>query len=81
VAQEALLYQNLTVGETLRVIASLNRRWDADRARERLDDLGIPLSRRVRRMPGGQQAQLAVQYIKGSWLLALPSSSLPPPSG
>ena len=59
-AQEAPLYQNLTVGETLRVIASLNRRWDADRARERLDDLGIPLSRRVRRMSGGQQAQLAL---------------------
>jgi ABC-type multidrug transport system ATPase subunit len=34
VAQEAPLYQNLTVGETMRVIASLNRRWDADRARE-----------------------------------------------
>jgi len=60
VAQEAPLYQNLTVGETLRVIASLNRRWDQDQARSRLAELGIPLNRRVRRMSGGQQAQLAL---------------------
>src|SRR5579875_221034 len=60
VAQEAPLYQNLTVGETLRVIASLNRRWDQRRAEARLAELGIPLSRRVRRMSGGQQAQLAL---------------------
>ena len=60
VAQEAPLYQNLTVGETLRVIANLNRRWDQQRAEARLAELGIPLDRRVRRMSGGQQAQLAL---------------------
>jgi ABC-2 type transport system ATP-binding protein len=60
VAQEAPLYQNLTVGETLRVIASLNRRWDQQRAETRLAELGIPLNRRVRRMSGGMQAQLAL---------------------
>ena len=60
VAQEAPLYQNLTVGETLRVIANLNRRWDQGRAEARLAELGIPLNRRVRRMSGGQQAQLAL---------------------
>jgi ABC-2 type transport system ATP-binding protein len=60
VAQEAPLYQNLTVGDTLRVIASLNRRWDQARAQARLAELGIPLNRRVRRMSGGQQAQLAL---------------------
>jgi ABC-2 type transport system ATP-binding protein len=60
VAQEAPLYQNLTVGETLRVIASLNRRWDQARAEARLAELSIPLDRRVRRMSGGQQAQLAL---------------------
>ena len=59
-AQEAPLYQNLTVGETLRVIANLNRRWDQQRAEARLAELGIPLDRRVRRMSGGQQAQLAL---------------------
>ena len=60
VAQEAPLYQNLTVGDTLRVIASLNRRWDQARAEARLAELSIPLDRRVRRMSGGQQAQLAL---------------------
>jgi len=60
VAQEAPLYQNLTVGDTLRVIASLNRRWDQARAQARLAELAIPLNRRVRRMSGGQQAQLAL---------------------
>ncbi len=60
VAQEAPLYQNLTVGETLRVIANLNRRWDQQRAQDRLAELGIPLNRRVRKMSGGQQAQLAL---------------------
>jgi ABC-2 type transport system ATP-binding protein len=60
VAQEAPLYQNLTVGETLRVIAHLNRRWDQQRAETRLAELGIPLDRRVRKMSGGQQAQLAL---------------------
>jgi ABC-2 type transport system ATP-binding protein len=44
VAQDAPLYQNLSVGDTLRVIGSLNRRWD----------------QRVGRMSGGQQAQLAL---------------------
>jgi ABC-2 type transport system ATP-binding protein len=60
VAQESPLYQNLTVGETLRVVASLNRRWDQRRAETRLAELGIPRSRRVRRMSGGQQAQVAL---------------------
>lgn len=60
VAQEAPLYQNLTVGETLRVIANLNRRWDQERAVTRLVELGIPMNRRVRKMSGGQQAQLAL---------------------
>ena len=42
------------------MIASLNRRWDQQRAEARLAELGIPLDRRVRRMSGGQQAQLAL---------------------
>jgi ABC-2 type transport system ATP-binding protein len=60
VAQEAPLYQNLTAGETLRVIANLNRRWDQKRAEARLAKLGIPLNRRVRKMSGGQQAEVAL---------------------
>jgi ABC-2 type transport system ATP-binding protein len=60
VAQDAPLYQNLSVADTLRVIASLNRRWDQQRAQARLAELGIPMSRRVGRLSGGQQAQLAL---------------------
>jgi ABC-2 type transport system ATP-binding protein len=60
VAQDAPLYQNLTVGDTLRVIGNLNRRWDKARAAGRLAALGIPLDRKVGRMSGGQQAQLAL---------------------
>jgi ABC-2 type transport system ATP-binding protein len=60
VAQDTPLYQNLSVADTLRVIASLNRRWDRKRAEARLAELGIPLTRRVGRMSGGQQAQLAL---------------------
>ncbi len=60
VAQDAPLYQNLTVGDTLRVIGSLNRRWDQQRAEARLAELGIPHDRRIGRMSGGQQAQVAL---------------------
>ena len=59
-AQDAPLYQNLSVADTLRVIANLNRRWDQQRAEARLAELGIPRSRRVGRLSGGQQAQLAL---------------------
>jgi ABC-2 type transport system ATP-binding protein len=60
VAQDAPLYQNLSVGDTLHVIGNLNRRWDQQRAEARLGELGIPMDRRVGRMSGGQQAQLAL---------------------
>ena len=60
VAQDAPLYQNLSVADTLRVIGSLNRRWDQQRAEARLAELGLPMSRRVGRLSGGQQAQLAL---------------------
>ena len=60
VAQDAPLYQNLSVADTLRVITNLNRRWDQQRAEARLAELGIPMNRRVGRMSGGQQAQLAL---------------------
>ncbi len=60
VAQDAPLYQNLSVADTLHVIGNLNRRWDQHRAEARLAELGIPVNRRVGRMSGGQQAQLAL---------------------
>jgi ABC-2 type transport system ATP-binding protein len=60
VAQDAPLYGHLPAGDMLRVARSLNARWDDARARARLDDLGIPLGRKVRQLSGGQRAQLAL---------------------
>jgi ABC-2 type transport system ATP-binding protein len=60
VAQDAPLYKNLPAGDMLHLAGNLNRRWDAHRARTRLAELGIPLTKRVGKLSGGQQAQLAL---------------------
>ncbi len=60
VAQDAPLYRNLSVADMLHAARNLNSCWDADRARARLAELGIPLTRKVGELSGGQQAQLAL---------------------
>jgi ABC-2 type transport system ATP-binding protein len=60
VAQDTPLYNYLSVADTLRLVASLAITWDDARARARLDELGIPLSRKVGKLSGGQQAQVAL---------------------
>jgi ABC-2 type transport system ATP-binding protein len=60
VAQEAPLYQHLSVADTLHLARSLNRRWDMERARTRIADLGIPPRRLVGALSGGHQAQVAL---------------------
>ncbi len=60
VAQDTPLYKYLSVADTLRLVSSLTNTWDGARARGRLDALGIPLGRRVGRLSGGQQAQVAL---------------------
>ncbi|MBO0832180.1 MAG: ABC transporter ATP-binding protein, partial [Actinobacteria bacterium] len=60
VAQDAPLYKNLPVADMLRVAASLNQFFDAARARERVERLGISLRGKVGALSGGQQAQLAL---------------------
>jgi ABC-2 type transport system ATP-binding protein len=60
VAQDHPLYDGLTVGETLKLGAKLNPSWDADAARARVESLGLPLRKRVRRLSGGQRAQVAL---------------------
>lgn len=60
VAQDAPLYSTLTVADTVRLVASLSRRFDVANARARLDDLGIPPTRKVGKLSGGQQAQVAL---------------------
>jgi ABC-2 type transport system ATP-binding protein len=60
VAQDTPLYSYLSVADTLRLVSSLTNTWDGARARARLDALGIPLSRKVGKLSGGQQAQVAL---------------------
>ena len=60
VAQDTPLYNYLTVTDTLRLVSSLTNTWDEARARARLDALGIPPSRKVGKLSGGQQAQVAL---------------------
>jgi ABC-2 type transport system ATP-binding protein len=60
VAQDAPLYRNLPARDMLHVARNLNRRWDQQRAERRLAELGIPLARKVGKLSGGQQAQLAL---------------------
>ncbi len=60
VAQDAPLYKNLSVTDMLHLTRNLNRTWDQQRAESRLKELGIPLNRKVGKLSGGQQAQLAL---------------------
>jgi ABC-2 type transport system ATP-binding protein len=82
VAQDAPLYKNLSVADTLHLTRNLNRRCDQQRAETRLKELGIPLDRKVGKLSGGQQAQLAltVAVARRPRLLVLdePLSSLDP---
>ena len=82
VAQDHPMYRGFTVAEMLRLGRALNRRWEEGTARARLAALGIPLDRRVGRLSGGQQAQvaLALALAKRPRLLILdePLASLDP---
>ncbi|HEY1918256.1 MAG TPA: ABC transporter ATP-binding protein [Streptosporangiaceae bacterium] len=60
VAQDAPLYPHLPVADMLRLTRNLNVRWDQARAAERLAELGIPMDRKVGKLSGGQQSQLAL---------------------
>jgi ABC-2 type transport system ATP-binding protein len=60
VAQETPLYRHITVRAMLTVAANLNQNFDRNLAEARLATLDIPLNRRVGRLSGGQQAQLAL---------------------
>jgi len=59
-AQDTPLYANLSVADTLRLVANLSKRWDGANARQRLAELGIPLRQRVGKLSGGQHAQVAL---------------------
>lgn len=82
VAQDHPLYRNFTVEEMITLGRKLNPQWDDDGARARMRRKGIPLERRVGKLSGGQQAQvaLALALAKRPRLLLLdePIASLDP---
>lgn len=82
VAQDHPLYRGFTVADMLTWGQKLNPGWDGNLARSRLGRLGIPLDRKIGKLSGGQQAQvaLAVAVAKRPRLLVLdePVASLDP---
>ncbi len=82
VAQDAPVYRRLSVGDHLRAGAWLNPRWDAERARDRIERLGLDPRQRAGSLSGGERAQLALTMAlaKQPELLLLdePAASLDP---
>lgn len=66
VPQMAQVYSALTVDEHLGLVALLRDRFHADRARERLEQLAIPLTARGDQLSGGQEAQLVLALALGA---------------
>ena len=60
VAQDHPLYKSLTIADTFRLGRSLNTNWDDAYAVARIEHLGLPLSKKVGQLSGGQQAQVAL---------------------
>ena len=65
VAQDKPLYRSFTVEEVLRFGRLMNHRWSDELARERFARLDIPLDRRLGKLSGGQQAQVALAIALG----------------
>jgi ABC-2 type transport system ATP-binding protein len=60
VAQDHPLHMGFTVAETLKIGQRLNPDWNDEIARERIERLRIPLGRKVGKLSGGQQSQVAL---------------------
>jgi ABC-2 type transport system ATP-binding protein len=82
VAQDTPTYASLSIADHLRLGAHLNPGWDADRARRRIEQLGLDPKQKAGKLSGGQRAQLAltVAIAKQPELLILdePVASLDP---
>lgn len=60
VAQDTPTYSSLSVGDHLRLGAHLNPGWDAQWAKDRIDETGIDTTQKSGQLSGGQKAQLAL---------------------
>jgi len=82
VAQDHPLYRDFTVADMFRLGRAMNPGWDQQLAAGRMEALGIPLGRKVKRLSGGQRAQvsLSMALAKRAPLLVLdePVASLDP---
>jgi ABC-2 type transport system ATP-binding protein len=54
------LYKGFTIAETLKLGRRLNPTWDDELAVRRIETLGLPLGKKVGKLSGGQQAQIAL---------------------
>ena len=81
-AQDAPVYEGLTVAEHLKFGARLNPGWDAEFAGRRIDWLGLDPGRKAGKLSGGQRAQLALTLAIGKrpdlLILDEPVASLDP---
>jgi ABC-2 type transport system ATP-binding protein len=59
VPQDGSLYGRLSINDHLRLGAQLNPGWDSTLARQRVEQLGLDPKSKIRRLSGGQRAQLA----------------------
>jgi ABC-2 type transport system ATP-binding protein len=60
VAQDHPLHRGFTIGEMLSLGRRLNPGWDDELAHDRLERLGLTPRRRIGKLSGGQQAQVAL---------------------
>lgn len=59
-AQEIPLYKSLNASDHIDMGKHLNKRFDERFIKDRLNELGIPLSRPIGKLSGGQRAQVAL---------------------
>lgn len=81
-AQDAPIYQSLTVADHLELGARLNPSWTMSAARERIAKVGLDHRQKAAQLSGGQRAQLALTLAIGKrpelLLLDEPVASLDP---
>jgi ABC-2 type transport system ATP-binding protein len=82
VAQDAPLWPRLRVSDVLDIGRSMNPRFDAAMAAERIQQLGFPMRARIGELSGGERAQVALTLVLAKrpelFLLDEPMANLDP---